>query len=335
MASKESMALIQLLQSAASEEYSSADFVWFGYDITMYEEKIPTIVAIYNSFPKDLQIQSRFLSFEVIQKEIGDLSTEAKYVADYEQENSLKFTPEETKELQECLNSNTDRLMKEHSNLLIISASKVKSTCYGQPNASLQHKACVVLYVHLKGIIPLMEEPFPIMLDGFPVDVRESMFEEFAKPNDFLETLMMGCKISTCYNTSGSLGGFVELQSGGIGCLTCCHLFKTKDNKKCFPSNKGKVKLHLLNKSVYQPDDREEFNIGNVVRCIDGERYNNEIGVDAALIKIIKRRFPTSGRFPNADSPACGKNNKPCDKHTLANVVVVVVCVVTLLVSNR
>ena len=312
------MALIQLIQSAAVEEYSSADFVWIGYDITMYKEKIPTIVVIYNSFPKYLQIQSRFLSFEVIKKEMGDLSTEAKYVADYEEKKSLQFTPEETKNLQKCINSNTERLMKEHSNLLIISASKVKSTCYGLHNASLQHQACVVLYVHLKGIIPLMEEPFPRILDGFPVDVRESMLEKYAKPTDFLETLMMGCKICTCYNTSGSLGGFVQLQSGGIGCLTCCHLFKTNVNRDCFPSNKGKVKLRQLNTNVYQPLHKEEFNIGNVVECIDGERYNNEIGVDAALIEIT-RRSPTSGRFPNADSPACGKNNKPCDKHTLFN----------------
>ena len=161
--------------------------------------------------------------------------------------------------------------------------------------------------VHLKGIIPIGEEPFPPELDGFPVDVRESIFENYARPNDFLQPLMMGCKICTAYETSGSLGGIVVLKNGGLGCLTCCHLFKTNNNKECFPSKKGKVKLHLLNNKVYQPLCRDEFNFGRVIECIDGEIFNNEIGVDAALIEVTDR-FPSSGRFPNADSPSCGKN---------------------------
>ena len=229
IASKVSVALIQWLQSAAEEEYMDADFVWIGYDITMYEDKIPTILAMYKDIPKGFQ--NRFLSFEVIQKQIGDVSPEARYVADYERENKLQFSSEEIRDLQKCLNSNTEHLMNDHSNLLIISTSKVKSIRYGLPQASLKHKACVVLYVHVKGIIPLGEEPFPLELGGVPVDVRESIFEEYGRPDDYLEELMMGCKIATEYQTSGTLGGFVELKSGKVGCLTCCHVFKTATNK--------------------------------------------------------------------------------------------------------
>ena len=145
MTSKESTTLIQWLHAAAEAEYSTADLVWIGYDITMYEEKTPTIVAMYKSFPKDLEFKSRFLSFEVIQKEIGDLSPEAKDMADYERENNMQFSREDTKRLNYCLDSNTERLMNEHSNLLIISASKVKSTRYGLPDASPEKKPCIVL----------------------------------------------------------------------------------------------------------------------------------------------------------------------------------------------
>ena len=267
MASKESTALIQWLLAVAEAEYSTADLVWIGYDITMYKEKIPTKVVMYKGFPKDLQFKSRFLSFEVIQKEIGDLSPEAKYVADYERENNMQFSQEETKKLQDCLDSNTERLMNEHSNLLIICASKVKSTRYGLPDPSLEQKACVVLYVHLKGIIPIGEEPFPAELDGFPVDVRESMFENYGRPDDYFQNLIMGCKIQSEFTVYGTLGGFVRLKSGELGCLTCCHIFKTPESQHCFPKKKD-VKMTKLKKNVYQPSMRTEA-FGEVIQCID------------------------------------------------------------------
>ena len=66
--------------------------------------------------------------------------------------------------------------------------------------------------------------------------------------------------------------------------------------------------MDKLKKKVYQPADQFDA-FGEVIQFVNCKLYDNAIGVDAALIEItdIKRR-PTSGRFPNADSPFCGKD---------------------------
>ena len=278
--------------------------MWIGYKIAMKEMNIPTIVAIYETFPEKLEVKDRFLSFEAIQKELGDMSQEAKYVANYEQRNKMQFAPEELQRLQKCLDAHTERLMNEHSNLLIVSASKVKSVRYGLSDASLQHKSCIVLYVNLKGVIPLGEEPFPSEIDGIQVDVRESIYKNYIKKNEHLETLMMGCQITTDFKKSGTLGAFVELKSDDLGCLTCYHLFEDSNAQS---SNSATRKVDIKMKQVYQPTkDYDAF--GKLEKVIDKRPYKNTgITVDAALIKITdKTRIPTSGRFPNAESPSCG-----------------------------
>ena len=301
-----SQAEIQMLQTAAEKEFATADFVWIGYDIAMKEMKIPVICAIYETFPQKLERQKEFLSFKVIQKELGDMSQEAKYVANYEQRHKMQFEPEELKRLQECLDAHTEHLMNEHSNLLIVSASKVKSTRYGESDASLERKACIVLYVNVKGIIPIHEAPFPVELDGIPVDVRESVFENYKKPDEYFEKLVLGCRIQSAYALSGTLGGFVELRTGELGCLTCCHVFKESEKA---PKKKDVIKMESLQKkSVFQPSVRkEDYQFGEVIQCIDCQHYKN-IGVDAALIKITcATRIPTTGKFPNAVWADCGK----------------------------
>ena len=120
--------------------------------------------------------------------------------------------------------------MKEHSNLSMVSVSKLKSEGYGTKHSKICDETCKVLYVDIKGFIPFGEKPFQRKLGDFPVDVRKGVFKTFSDPKDLQESLVTGCQIVTSYDTCGTLSAFVPLKDGYLGCLTCSHGFETPDS---------------------------------------------------------------------------------------------------------
>ena len=124
----------------------------------------------------------------------------------------------------------------------------------------------------------------------------------------------MGCQIATDYNTYGTLGGFVILENGNIGCLTSAGLFETKEATEDF--SRDPVTLKFLKKDVYQPDILPNFKFGKVVKIVKDAGDNDggdedSIGVYAALIEINPERYPTGlSCFPTfSDIFSEGKTN--------------------------
>lgn len=251
------------------------------------------------------QSDSLFNKFQILMRSEGQVSDEARYVTGKELSHGLEFTAAEQVEIHKCLSKHTDNLMTKHSNLLIVSASKIKSQDFGNKNTRYVIKTCIVFYVHIKGVIPFNEDAFPTELCGFPVDVREGTFKMFSKGRDFHERLLMGCQIVTAYNIVCSLGGFVELNGENIGCLTCGHAFETETSVADF--HKDPVNQSYVQKEVYQPQLFPHFEFGKLVKSIRDPGVSGNIGVDVAVIEITKpHRYPFTGAFPDAVSHIAG-----------------------------
>ena len=292
--------------SLAKKSIESADRVWLGYELEKPNK--PVVVAIYKgSIP---ELPKRFNNFEIIKRNEKEISEEGIHIAHAEQIRDMKFSSKEQQRVQQCLTNHSPSLMKSHSNLNIVSASKLKCKHYGTKKVKYTGQTCITLYVQIKGVIPFFEEPFPKELGRFPVDVREGTFHTFGKnPDDIHPNLMMGCQIVSAYNKAGTLGGFVQLQNGNIGCLTCCHLFQTMQSIQDY--QKDPLRLSYFNKDVFQPSPAPDFKFGNVAHFFKKEGDHENIGVDMALIEITNPlRYPTTGGFPNAELPEAGKYTK-------------------------
>ncbi|KAL3886982.1 hypothetical protein ACJMK2_026938 [Sinanodonta woodiana] len=203
--------------------------------------------------------------------------------------------------LKHCIVRHSSRLLKEHSNIQIISPCSVRSKRFGTNYWQIKYETCIVLYVHYKGIIPFGESLFPTELDGISVDVREGEFKLLSNPY-----LRMGSKIGAVgANKYGTLGGFVDLENETIGALTCAHVVLNNDEFSNYAEPNGDSGYtgadHRL---VCQPDSSNRDHVFGTIEKIVWESGNeHSAGVDAALVKITAtERSPTCGEFDCIDN---------------------------------
>ena len=254
-----------------------------------YESSDPwelVVVAIVTEEVPDVPL---FPDFRLIQRKFGNVSNDAKELFEKEKDAQFRFTSQESGDMQKFITENAESLMQKHSNLLVVRGSKARRN-------NDKPEVCIVLYVHVKGIIPFGEDPFPNELGGYPVEILEGIFYFAADPKGYIQSLMMGCSVESGHGMCGSIGGFVKLPDDSLGCLTACHVFRPHIEHSGF------------NNSVYQPVAKPHFKFGEVINHSFAEKWNNQISVDAALIKITdESRTPKSGRFPDAESAEAGK----------------------------
>ena len=294
---------IQWLDIIIKRSLNGIQRLWVGYKPQKDE---PVFVAMVDELKDDFPTQ--VMNFEIIQRVNGQVSDEAKFVLLKEIENDLTFSAEEQASISSCLAKYSTKLMRDHSNLTVVSASKIKSVNHGREDALYAETMCIALYVDAKGVVPIHEELLPTQLDEIPVDVREGTFKTYGKkPSDYHEKLLMGCQIVTDYKTCGTLGGFIQIENNKLACLTCCHVFVTPESISDLKRDDA------LKKGVYQPCPAEpecpaDPKIGQLVKWLRYPGDENNIGVDAALIEISNPlRYPESGYFPDAESYLAGK----------------------------
>lgn len=192
----------------------------------------------------------------------------------------MKFSFGEHLKLRETLTKHSEHLMSSHSNLLAVSASKLKSRNLGKQT---ELKTCIVLYVHVKGIIPVEEQLFPQEIGGFQVDVREAIVKLYMG-NKLAMGSCIFSKLSGKPDLQGKLGGFVRFPNGKLGCLTCAHLFANCDSQR---------EIY-----VYQNPSNFTQPFGKVVQKVVQPGDTNTIGLDAALIEITDiLSTPDDGHF--------------------------------------
>ncbi|XP_052813612.1 uncharacterized protein LOC128240778 [Mya arenaria] len=201
-----------------------------------------------------------------------------------------------------CIRKHGQKLMDEHKYLSIITASSVRRTRSYQRQTKLRRQTCLVLYVHMKGFIPLKEDPFEEEYDGIPVDIRSGEFRLFGNENyPSLPNVQMGCQIyRKNVNAYGTLGGFVDHPHYGLCGFTSAHVLLTPQEFDILKRNPHGVICNSYDSTygVHQGNDnlQEIARIMKVVYKGKGQHSDVSVGVgvEVALFKI-QHRAPVHG----------------------------------------
>ena len=286
----------------AAVKSSSPDIirVWEGY-IPEETDRVrdvrgPIFVAIVKTKIDNLDAKlSESGPIRIIQRLPDEVSDETKQCS--QKEASLDITLDEYNKIRDTLLRHSGDLLEAHSNLEVVSASKLKSVKNG---SKTKKESCVVLYVHVKGIIPINETPFPKQLEQFPVDVREGVYTNYSDQQLAIGSTFRG-------NTNrGKIAGFINLPTGNMGCLTCAHVFDIHEPMETESTNEGATES--VTELVYQylpyPSSTP---FGKLYKHINEPGGHTETGyktgIDAALIEITdKLRYPKDGNYKHLSS---------------------------------
>ncbi|KAK3591052.1 hypothetical protein CHS0354_026066 [Potamilus streckersoni] len=303
---------VEMLMSEMKKKVKS---VWLGFR-QMYPN-VPIFVLIsYDNGIKlsEKDIPNSFRSFEFVFRHEFEVSEEAREITKYEENKQTQMCERQRREVKITLSKNIDQLLKCHRNIEMVGVSSIRSIKYGHRNARLITGYCIVVYVHVKGIIPYGEKEFPRRIEHFPVDVREGKFVPYSNvpgAREYHQCLLMGCQIVRCKGSSGTLGGFLDLQDGRVGILTCAHVALTEEERNTYldSSSDEQLRQHISipwnTPRMGQPDEYHEF--GTVLKFALKPGGPSEVGVDAAVVTITERaREPVCGAFPKNQCSASG-----------------------------
>ncbi|XP_052106695.1 uncharacterized protein LOC127739142 [Mytilus californianus] len=182
--------------------------------------------------------------------------------------------------LQEINGHVASSIFQKHRNLSLICPSKMKSSGYGKKHLILPTRACLQLFCHRKGIIPLGESHFPKSIRGIATDILQGR-GHFAST-----TLRVGDKIGTT-TSCGTLGGFYHY-FGRYECfITCAHVLL----------GLSKLIIPLDDMSHNNPVDvifnqqQGDQICGNLIRRVFNHDDPNSTSIDAALVDIKSPDF--------------------------------------------
>ena len=220
-----------------------------------------------------------------------NVSEEARIVAQMEDFHS------NYKNLPPILNGEkADKLFREHSNLNIIATSTQKSVGF-RYNYNVFHQPCYVLFCHCKSLIPYGESLFPESIDGIPTDVREGYFTFGSNQQIQIGTSILRRDVPK----AGTIGGFVDLENGKTGLITCAHCFYSLEElrNRNLPTN-------LPVSTAFEEED-----FGEVTRATFTPDDPSRVSVDAALVELHDGNTAV-GMFPeisNNHLQGAGKRN--------------------------
>ncbi|XP_062579915.1 uncharacterized protein LOC134241921 [Saccostrea cucullata] len=212
-------------------------------------------------------------------------------VSDETDENEV-YGHEKIKEITKYLKENADSIMKKHSNLEMIRASGFRIKRNKAKKKKAVSEPCIAIYCSYKGVVPVGEEEFPTELDGFATDIREGCFhlhgnyDICANSKDQLDPLRMGASISreSGGDGHGTLGGFVQLNDGEIGFITCAHVLHSVDEMLRNASN---LQYPVVQPSVWYEGSQR---CGNVFKSVfPSSAIVDGVSVDAAVVKLTNR----------------------------------------------
>lgn len=299
--------IVKLMCGAISKHIKSLSDeilnVWPAYEYTNSREsdqnKIIFVLITKNKDQMQLNCEYR-----ICIRDNRKCSLESAHVVKRELETCEIISYDKLTELTNIVNKHAKSFTKKHSNITMMSVSWMKSKGFGTPEESIEQLPCIALYVHIKGMIPIAEDPFPVNVENFPVDVREATFTFLhGGPCEYHEKLKMGCAIGSSMQNAdghfltGTLGGFVDHPEHGVCCITCGHvLYSPMGGLRGFENGVRDFGDHE-HVAVYQPISKGSPEFGIVKKVVYREGGNGTAGVDVALVKIF-HRIPINGDFP-------------------------------------
>ncbi|KAL3855700.1 hypothetical protein ACJMK2_014905 [Sinanodonta woodiana] len=311
--------LLRGMANILRKQIPGAMRVWCGYRAE--DLYTPIFVVMFSKktvIPEKMTLVEPYDEYEIVFRNEHTPNDEEEQISQQSKVNASTIKKEDIARVQDCIAKNTERLMNEHSNLSIIAASTVKAMGFNGclSECKLIQSMCIVLYVPIKGIIPVGEKEFLKDIDGLSTDVREGefVFHGRNKAEKWHPNLRMGCLISTKHQQSGTLGGFIDLPGGKTGCITAAHVVLNDQQIKYYIKSK-KTKKARYNASlakgqdiieIYQPT-LESAAFGKVSQIAFEEGNKSTPSVDAAIIEITDHgRTPTTGLFPSSRCRAIG-----------------------------
>ncbi|KAL3855568.1 hypothetical protein ACJMK2_014775 [Sinanodonta woodiana] len=311
--------LLRGMSNILMKQIPDAIRVWSGY--RTQDLHTPVFVVIFSKtthIPEKMKFSKPYDDYEIVFRNEHTPNDEEEHISEQSEINENTIRKEDIARVIDCIGKNTERLMKEHSNLSIIAPSTIKSIGFSGCLSKRKQVelVCIVLYVPLKGIIPVGEKEFQKDIDGISTDVREGefVFHGRKEAHKWHPYLPMGCRISTRDRQSGTLGGFIDLPGGKTGCITAAHgVLNEKERRNYVKFKKAKKARYnaslFLGQTVieiYQPTCKRAA-FGRVSKIAFEEGNKSSSSVDAALIEITDHnRTPFAGMFPSGNYPVIG-----------------------------
>jgi hypothetical protein len=295
---KECEKICKLIESMSN----SILHVWPAYDTKANDDIV--FVVLTKSIEDKLQIEEELggIGYNIFVTNIDSSSKESEQAI--KQQTKLKANPchFQVEDITNAINKHSDRLLQNHQYLSAISGSMVRSKNFslGQSKHCVSVQSCIVLYVIVKGKVPLHENKFEDHIDGIPVDVREGTFETTILPShSYFKAVKMGCQItsSTTSPSYGTLGGFFHHRELGLCGITCAHVVL---DEASMHELRGEKKLWSTHSPmVFQPDTRRpKYQLGPVKEAVYKTGNEHSSGIDMAIFKL-ENRAPKSGHFPS------------------------------------
>ncbi|XP_053389452.1 uncharacterized protein LOC128552438 [Mercenaria mercenaria] len=291
--------------------------VWTSYDTNELEKsgKIHIVFVVITecaaSIPEEI---SR--AYTICKRQKQETSMESKEIlesrlSDVSQGKNGEITESILDKLSSCVTNNANYLMEKHNNINAICPNTKKSTGFGTPNHKIIDIPCITIYVHVKGLTPITEDPFPKQICGFQTDVTEEKLSLFhGGPHDYHNNLKMGTAIHANIRTptgvlGGTLGCFLDHKQFGLCCITSSHFVLNAAEIRRIQNEDGSFDMRHLQRQVYQPCGviSDKFSFGQLISVVYREGDDSSPGVEAALIQIF-RRPPMRGDFPDANNYA-------------------------------
>ncbi|KAK3600417.1 hypothetical protein CHS0354_023625 [Potamilus streckersoni] len=304
-----------LAENLRSEMQEKIKDVWIGFRNGFSNVPIVAIISFNNGVKLSKEdIPESYRSFECIFRHEYEVSEEAREIIDNKEIRRIVARRRQMKGLQETLANNINQLLSCHSNIEMVGISSIRSVKYGHINARLIPETCIVIYVHVKGIIPYDEKMFPRSMGNYLIDVPEGKFISYSDvpgPRDYHQHLSMGCQIVRKGGLMGTIGGFLDMPNGNVGILTCAHVVMTNKEREEYINSTPDEQLQKqktfpwCTHRICQPDEYREF--GTVLKFVLTSGSPSEVGVDAAIVTVTEQsRLPISGRFPKNDNITAG-----------------------------
>ncbi|XP_053378508.1 uncharacterized protein LOC123526657 [Mercenaria mercenaria] len=261
----------------------------------------PSGNIVFVAFTEGVYPDIYYMPYRVLVRKMTDCSGEANTIIEKEVADNKPFCQHDIEKIACCLRHHSPRLMEEHSNLTMTSASRYKCKYYDSHTleTKLEPEPCIVFYVQAKGLIPVGEKLLPDTLTigdtTFKTDVREGGRVSFAvggRPTEKHQNLKVGCRI-TSKDGAGTIGGFVNHPKYGFCAVTCAHVLLSGEEMIDYKKGK-KVKVK---RNCYQPSEPDKC--GQLLEIMLRGGDANTTGLDVAFVKVDDDRQPISGDFPD------------------------------------
>lgn len=207
------------------------------------------------------------------------------------EQTALEINKESRKKMNEVIQSHAEKVFANHSSIIGIEISNVRSK-----NNVIVNEFSIVLLCLDESIVPFGESPLPKSLGDYPCDVRKE-FVMFGHCAD-CQTLNIGCSIGLpSVKSAGSVGFFVrsiDIEGSKNGFLTAAHVAIDRCNE--LYENSSLLSTHSLAEQSHEiihpscVDNTVNIVIGEVIESFIGNFGPNGIGIDAAFVQTNQKQ---------------------------------------------